>query len=46
MTVARTRNALEAGAVDAVLTAAEMHATQHGYRVFIAVVDASPPTCL
>jgi gluconolactonase len=40
MTVARTRNALDASAVDAVLTAAETHATQHGYRVFIAVVDS------
>jgi uncharacterized protein GlcG (DUF336 family) len=40
MTVARTANALDASGVDAVLAAAEKHATQHGYRVFIAVVDA------
>jgi glc operon protein GlcG len=40
MTVARTANALDASAVDAVLAAAEKHATQHGYRVFIGVVDA------
>ena len=41
MTALRTRKVLDGVGVDAVLTAAEKHATEHGYRVVIAIVDAS-----
>ncbi|MGY1699429.1 heme-binding protein [Geodermatophilus sp. SYSU D00766] len=41
MTAVRTRKVLDGAGVDAVLTAAEKHATEHGHRVVIAIVDAS-----
>ncbi|MCV2491941.1 heme-binding protein [Geodermatophilus sp. YIM 151500] len=41
MTAVRTRKVLDGGGVDAVLGAAEKHATEHGHRVVIAIVDAS-----
>ncbi len=40
MSLTRTRRVLETDAVDAVMTAAEKHATVHGHRVVIAIVDA------
>jgi glc operon protein GlcG len=41
MTAVRTRRVLDRIGVDAVLGAAETHAAEHGYRVVIAIVDAS-----
>lgn len=40
MSIVRTRKVLDNGSVDAVLAAAEKHATEYGHRVVIAVVDA------
>jgi glc operon protein GlcG len=40
MSTVRTRKVLDNGGVDAVLAAAEKHATEYGYRVVIAVVGA------
>ena len=41
MTVTRTRHVLDTAAVDTVVAAAEKHATENGYRVVIAIVDAA-----
>ncbi|MGY1672672.1 heme-binding protein [Geodermatophilus sp. SYSU D00710] len=41
MTAVRTRRVLDGVGVDAVLAAAEKHATAHGHRVVIAIVDAA-----
>ena len=41
MPVTRTRRVLDTVATDAVMTAAEKHATEHRLRVVIAIVDAS-----
>lgn len=40
MPATRTRRVLHAASVDLAMTAAEKHATEHGLRVVIAVVDA------
>jgi uncharacterized protein GlcG (DUF336 family) len=41
MTAVRTRQVLDGAGVDAVLGAAEKHATERGHRVVISIVDAS-----
>jgi glc operon protein GlcG len=41
MPAVRTRRIIDGAGVDAVMSAAERHAVEHGYRVVIAIVDAS-----